>query len=163
MAGDCGRTRGASSTRVACPTSLPLLFLLYLLLLVERHCATSLLRFNRCSLPPLGAGSQGTRAGKVNWAALARHLGFATPATVHKQYNSLKGIEETPKPKRAAEEVRAGSAGRVARAAVSRSTAPRHALTSPAVQLLCGTHACATQSQTGGGRRGQKSQGGGGA
>lgn len=32
-------------------------------------------------------GKEGTRAGKVNWAALARHLKFATPGTVHKQYN----------------------------------------------------------------------------
>ena len=56
----------------------------------------------------LPAGKEGTRAGKVNWAALSRHLGFATPATVHKQYNSIRGIQETPgagkKKKRAEEE-----------------------------------------------------------
>ena len=42
-------------------------------------------------LPP-GAGKDAERGGSLNWAALARHLGVATPATVHRQYNLAKGL-----------------------------------------------------------------------
>lgn len=44
------------------------------------------------------AGKEGTRKGKANMAAIARHFSFAASGPLLKKYNELKGIPTDSKP-----------------------------------------------------------------